>query len=156
MRYQAAVTNHTEDQILVNTLSKCHCFLFPCCHSTQSRSHTPVLHTGICPGPEERCCLTDDILHCFSPPSILTGPCAGADFTTSEQQHHSVCKRFVVFGIWNLRNRRFHRLLLQIYIHSCLRESKNPISSQIECQGSVSKETENSPFMLLDRPAHQT
>lgn len=153
MCYQAAVTNHAEDQILVNTLSKCHRFLFPCCHSTQSRSHACAAHRHL-PRTEERCCLTDDILHCFPPPSILTGPCVGADFTTSEQQHHSVCKRFV-FGIWSLRNRRFHRLL-QIYIHSCLRESKNPISSQIECQGSVSKETENSPFMLLDRPAHQT
>lgn len=51
-----------------------------------------------------------------------------------------------MFGSQNLKCRSFRRLLLQIHIRSCLRESKNPVSSQIKCQGSVSKEAENGPF----------
>ena len=55
-------------------------------------------------------------------------------WTTASQR---LCKQFAVFGIWNLKYRSFLRLLLQIYIHSCLRESKILISSEIKCQESV-------------------
>lgn len=148
MRCQVEVTNGAGDQILVNTLfNKCHCFWCPRCPSTQSSPRLPVLPEGCA---QNRCHLTNDASHYFAPPRILTGPCAGANFTTSEQQHHSACKQLVVFGIWNLKYSSFQRRLLQIRIHSCLKESKNPIFFS-ECGESVTKEAENSPFARSSR-----
>lgn len=109
--------------------------------NTEQLSHACAVCVHLLRTGGEKCHPTDNVLHNSAPLSILTSLRAGANFAISEQQHRSVCKWFVVFSIWNLKYRSFHRLHLQTYIRSCLRESKNPISYQIKCQGSVSKET---------------